>query len=109
MSLIQQNKAKLLYIAPESLVRPQILEMLQAVTVDCLAIDEAHCISAWGHDFRPEYRRLAAEYIQTFRPDMTLVHLQRHLLVQIMSAPHRDLLTTQDIATYPLTFRNRCV
>ncbi|WP_024336702.1 DNA helicase RecQ [Desulfotignum balticum] len=59
VSLIRQNRVKLLYIAPESLVRPQILEMLDAVTVDCLAIDEAHCISAWGHDFRPEYRLLA--------------------------------------------------
>jgi ATP-dependent DNA helicase RecQ len=59
VSLVQQNRAKLLYIAPESLVRPQILEMLEAVTVDCLAIDEAHCISAWGHDFRPEYRQLS--------------------------------------------------
>ncbi|MEE4365228.1 MAG: DNA helicase RecQ [Desulfotignum sp.] len=59
VSLIQQGRVKLLYIAPESLVRPQILEMLHAVAVDCLAIDEAHCISAWGHDFRPEYRHLA--------------------------------------------------
>ncbi|MEX1301139.1 MAG: DNA helicase RecQ [Desulfotignum sp.] len=59
VSLIRQNRAKLLYIAPESLVRSQILDMLETVTVDCLAIDEAHCISAWGHDFRPEYRHLA--------------------------------------------------
>ena len=59
VSLIRQGRIKLLYIAPESLVRPRMLEMLQAVTVDCLAIDEAHCISAWGHDFRPEYRQLA--------------------------------------------------
>ncbi len=58
VSLIRQNRVKLLYIAPESLVRPQILDMIDAVTVDCLAIDEAHCISAWGHDFRPEYRHL---------------------------------------------------
>ena len=59
ISLIRQNRVKLLYIAPESLVRPQILEMLETIAVDCLAIDEAHCISAWGHDFRPEYRHLA--------------------------------------------------
>jgi len=59
VSLIQQGRVKLLYIAPESLVRANILEMLHAVAVDCLAIDEAHCISAWGHDFRPEYRHLA--------------------------------------------------
>ncbi len=59
VSLIRQNRVKLLYIAPESLVRPQILNMLETVSVECLAIDEAHCISAWGHDFRPEYRHLA--------------------------------------------------
>jgi len=59
VSLVRQGRVRLLYIAPESLVRANILEMLHAVTVDCLAIDEAHCISAWGHDFRPEYRHLA--------------------------------------------------
>jgi len=59
VSLIRNKQARLLYIAPESLVRPSIMEMLQVVTVECIAIDEAHCISAWGHDFRPEYRHLA--------------------------------------------------
>lgn len=59
VSLIRGNRVRLLYIAPESLVRPNIMEMLQGVTVECIAIDEAHCISAWGHDFRPEYRHLA--------------------------------------------------
>jgi ATP-dependent DNA helicase RecQ len=59
VSLIRQNRVRLLYIAPESLVRPNLMELLHTVTVDCLAIDEAHCISAWGHDFRPEYRQLA--------------------------------------------------
>ncbi len=55
---IKKGKIKLLYIAPESLLKPGILEMLSSVQIDCLAIDEAHCISAWGHDFRPEYRQL---------------------------------------------------
>jgi ATP-dependent DNA helicase RecQ len=55
---IKNGKAKLLYLAPESLLKSNILEMLSSVHVDCLAIDEAHCISAWGHDFRPEYRQL---------------------------------------------------
>jgi ATP-dependent DNA helicase RecQ len=56
---VKQGKVKLLYVAPESLLKSSVLEMLSSIPVDCLAIDEAHCISAWGHDFRPEYRRLA--------------------------------------------------
>ncbi|MDH4195143.1 MAG: DEAD/DEAH box helicase, partial [Nitrospirota bacterium] len=49
---------RLLYIAPERLMLPGYLSLLQNWKVNLLAIDEAHCISEWGHDFRPEYRRL---------------------------------------------------
>ncbi|MGB1252115.1 MAG: DNA helicase RecQ [Candidatus Promineifilaceae bacterium] len=55
---IEGGQTKLLYMAPESLLRSSILQMLGRVNVACLTIDEAHCISSWGHDFRPEYRRL---------------------------------------------------
>ncbi|MDQ6478739.1 DNA helicase RecQ [Dyadobacter sp. LHD-138] len=49
---------KLLYIAPESLTKDENLEFLKRVKISFVAIDEAHCISEWGHDFRPEYRRI---------------------------------------------------
>ena len=60
MQRVKQGKIKLLYVAPETLVRPEILVMLDESEVACLAIDEAHCISEWGHDFRPEYRQLVS-------------------------------------------------
>ena len=60
MQQVRQGKIKLLYLAPETLVRPEILVMLDDSDVACLAIDEAHCISQWGHDFRPEYRQLVS-------------------------------------------------
>ncbi|MGB8218506.1 MAG: DNA helicase RecQ [Candidatus Methanoperedens sp.] len=68
-----QNKVRLLYIAPERMTIPAFLSFLKGLKISLFAIDEAHCISEWGHDFRPEYRQL--KIIGTSFPDIPIIAL----------------------------------
>ncbi len=73
INLILENKIKLLYAAPETLLLEKTINILQQVQVDLIAIDEAHCISEWGHDFRPEYRKL--NHFRDYFPEVTTIAL----------------------------------
>lgn len=60
VELIRDEKIKILYVSPERLSNPSFCRLLEESSVSLFAYDEAHCVSSWGHDFRPEYRLLSA-------------------------------------------------
>jgi ATP-dependent DNA helicase RecQ len=68
------GKTKLLYVAPETLTKQENLDFFSDLKISFFAVDEAHCISEWGHDFRPEYRRLR-EMMDIINPDIPVVAL----------------------------------
>lgn len=68
------GKTKMLYVAPETLTKQENLEFFSDLSISFFAVDEAHCISEWGHDFRPEYRRLREMMIQ-INPDVPVIAL----------------------------------
>ncbi len=93
MGYVQRGEVKLLYVAPETLLTPRILGLLASVKVDLLTIDEAHCISEWGHDFRPEYRQLME--VRKWFPDTVCLALT----ATATSRVRQDIRTTLKFAT----------
>jgi ATP-dependent DNA helicase RecQ len=71
---LTKGKTKLLYVAPETLTRQENLDFFSDLKISFFAVDEAHCISEWGHDFRPEYRRLR-EMMDIINPDVPVMAL----------------------------------
>ena len=71
---ILNGRTKILYIAPESLIKQENIDFFRDITISFVAIDEAHCISEWGHDFRPEYRKIH-EMIYNIHPDIPMMAL----------------------------------
>ena len=67
INLIKNNKLKILYIAPERLLQPDTFNIFKQIKISLMAIDEAHCVSQWGHDFREEYLELGQ-----IRPDLKM-------------------------------------
>ena len=93
MEYVRRGEVKLLYVAPETLLTPRILSLLDSIQVDCFTIDEAHCISEWGHDFRPEYRQLV-EVRKRFPNAVCLA-----LTATATSRVRQDIRTTLKFAT----------
>ena len=67
INLIKNNKIKILYIAPERLLQPRTFNIFKQIKISLMAIDEAHCVSQWGHDFREEYLELGQ-----IKPDLNM-------------------------------------
>ena len=74
----REGDYRLLYLSPERLARPETVEWLARVPIAFFAIDEAHCISEWGHEFRPEYRQLSSLRAEISRTADRRFHRQRH-------------------------------
>ncbi|MBS3909096.1 MAG: RecQ family ATP-dependent DNA helicase [Actinobacteria bacterium] len=78
-----KGEVKVVYVAPERLMMPDFLGFIKRLPVNLIAIDEAHCISEWGHDFRPEYRRLRA--VKTNFPGVPVIALTATATIQVQN------------------------
>ena len=89
---LKSGKTKMLYVAPESLTKEETVEFLRNLKISFVAIDEAHCISEWGHDFRPEYRRLRP-IIDAIGKDLPVIALTATATLKVQ----QDIMKNLDI------------
>src|SRR5678816_3882940 len=84
------GKTKMLYVAPETLTKVDNIEFFRDLNISFFAVDEAHCISEWGHDFRPEYRRLR-EMMEMINPNVPMIALTATATPKVQSDILRNL------------------
>jgi ATP-dependent DNA helicase RecQ len=96
LAALAAGEAKLVFVAPERLNNPAFLEACARVQVSLLAVDEAHCVSQWGHDFRPEYQQIGTFHAAVGRPPMLALTATARPTVQ------QDLMVQLGIADAPL-------
>ncbi len=99
---LTSGKTKLLYVAPESLTKEETAEFLRGLKISFIAIDEAHCISEWGHDFRPEYRRLRP-IINAIGKDLPIIALTATATVKVQKDIMKNL-EIQDAKVFKSSF-----
>lgn len=96
------GEVKLLYVAPESLTKAENINFLRTATISFVAIDEAHCISEWGHDFRPEYRRIRS--IIDMLGNLPIIALTATATPKVQQDIQRNL-TMEDASIFKSSFR----
>ncbi len=101
IALLRRGEVKLLYLAPETLLMPRTRNLLSELKVDCFTIDEAHCISEWGHDFRPEYRQLSE--VRNDFPDAACLALTATATPRVQE-DIKNILKLEDSETYISSF-----
>src|SRR5947207_13244402 len=89
---LKTGRTKMLYVAPETLTKQENLDIFSDLKISFFAVDEAHCISEWGHDFRPEYRRLREMMIQ-INPDIPVIALTATATPKVQS----DIIKNLDL------------
>ncbi|GAB5539297.1 MAG: hypothetical protein Salg2KO_14000 [Salibacteraceae bacterium] len=99
---VTEGRTKMLYLAPESLNKEENLAFLKSVTISFVAVDEAHCISEWGHDFRPEYRRIK-EMIKGIDQSIPVMALTATATPKVQSDIQKNLAMT-DAKVYKASF-----